>query len=92
MTAATGTRMTDAIGTAMTPREQAHVLRFVRGRPDDEHIAAATLAVLAVLRARKPANPATPGDPVLPAPTWGLDRTYRSPGSWTAARREGGSD
>ncbi|MFH8623396.1 acyl-CoA carboxylase epsilon subunit [Streptomyces vietnamensis] len=72
--------------TAMTPQEQAHVLRFVRGLPDEEQIAAATLAVLAVLRARTPAGRAAPGDPVVPAPTWGFDRTYRAPGSWAAAR------
>ncbi|WP_030692759.1 acyl-CoA carboxylase epsilon subunit [Streptomyces globisporus] len=83
--------MTAAPRTAMTPHEQAQLLRFVRGRPDEEHIAAATLAVLAVLRARNRAAPATPGDPAFPAPTWGLDRTYRSPGSWTAARRRGAS-
>ncbi|WP_143664551.1 acyl-CoA carboxylase epsilon subunit [Streptomyces sp. NRRL B-24572] len=83
----TSTTVTTAASpTAMTPQEQAHVLRFVRGLPDEEQIAAATLAVLAVLRARTPAGRAAPGGPVVPAPTWGFDRTYRAPGSWAAAR------
>ncbi|MEU7429238.1 acyl-CoA carboxylase epsilon subunit [Streptomyces sp. NPDC048362] len=57
------------------------LLRFVRGRPDEEEIAAATLAVLAALATRTP-PPEAPG-PTVRAPGSG----YRAPGSWTARRR-----
>ncbi|MFG3282505.1 acyl-CoA carboxylase epsilon subunit [Streptomyces sp. NPDC048111] len=68
----------------LTPEQQLHVLRFVRGRPDAYQTAAVTLALLAVVR-----GGARPDRATTPAPeaTWGYDRTYRAPGSWASARR-----
>ncbi|MET9960313.1 acyl-CoA carboxylase subunit epsilon [Streptomyces sp. NPDC006326] len=72
----------------MTPAEQAHVLRFVRGEPEEQQIVAATLALLAVLRTRGAcADPCAPAQAPAPAAAWDLDRSYRSPRSWAAPRR-----
>ncbi|MFJ6721822.1 MULTISPECIES: hypothetical protein [unclassified Streptomyces] len=72
----------------MTPADQTHVLRFVRGEPQEQQIVAATLALLAVLRTRGAYTaPCTPVQAPVPAAAWDLDRGYRSPRSWTAPRR-----
>ncbi|MFD9724305.1 acyl-CoA carboxylase epsilon subunit [Streptomyces sp. NPDC059072] len=74
----------------MTPQEQTDVLRFVRGRPDDEQIAAATLALIAVLRGGVHPALVERGGPA--GPRWAFDRGYRAPRSWASVRRFGTGD
>jgi hypothetical protein len=54
-------------------------LVVVRGRPDDEEIAAATLAMLALARSRTP----TTGDSRTKAPGWVAEPGYTPPGCWS---------
>jgi Acyl-CoA carboxylase epsilon subunit len=64
------------------PDNDAISLRIVRGAPDGDEIAAATVALLAVLRLRatqdaSPSGPRTPG--------WNQPYNYGPPGAWATA-------
>jgi hypothetical protein len=68
--------------TPATPvRPGGPLLRILRGRPDEDEITAATVALLAALRTRR----APAGASAAPAHDPGTG--YRAPGAWTARRR-----
>jgi hypothetical protein len=52
---------------------------ILRGRPDDEEIAAATVAILGLVRSRPARNSVVSG---TKAPGWVPERTYTPPGFW----------
>jgi hypothetical protein len=61
-------------------RVEPPLLTVVRGAPDDEELAAATIAVLGLLRARGGDGRAGP----RPAQAGWVIEGYRSPGAWAA--------
>ncbi|MFP3992340.1 acyl-CoA carboxylase epsilon subunit [Streptomyces sp. E11-3] len=63
---------------AETPQDT--VLRIVRGRPNEEELAAATLALLAFMRGRC-ADEAEAGTAVA---AWSAAHGYAPPGGWAA--------